>query len=117
MEVVGGWISGADARNLIVAAGLLAGALTAIVVLFRQPLIARPISWLGRTLIADPMTKVIHRALDEWADRVWHPRIAAIEEKVDRVQAQFENNGGATMRDCVDRIGEKVGAEPAPPPD
>ncbi len=115
MEVVGGWISGTDARNLVLAVGAIAAALTAIVVLFRQPLIARPIAWLGRTLIGDPLIKVMHRALDEWADRVWEPRVKAIEDKVDRVQAQFENNGGSTMRDRVDAIGRTVGA--GPPPD
>lgn len=108
------WISGQDARNVLLAAGAIAAALTAMLVLLRQPVVFGPIRWLGRTLIADPLTRVIHRALDEWATRVWGPRIDAIEEKVDQVRAQFDNNGGSTMRDRVDRISEKVGAEPPP---
>lgn len=108
------WISQRDGAALVIACGAIAAALTAVIVLLRQPIIYRPVLWLGRTLVADPLTKVMHRALDEWAAKVWEPRIEAIESKVDQVRAQFENNGGSTMRDRVDRISEKVGADPPP---
>lgn len=115
------WISQRDAQAVIIGAGVIAASLAAIIALFKQPVVARPLRWLGRVLISDPMTTVIHQALDEWASRVWDPRIAAIESKVDEVRAQFDNNGGSTMRDRVDAVASATGAPSAPrvgpPPD
>jgi len=108
------WISSADLRSLVIGAGVIAASQAAIIALFRQPAVSRPLRWLGRVLIADPMTKVMHQALDEWAAKVWEPRIEQIETKVDEVRDQFRNNGGSTMRDRVDAVAEATGANPAP---
>ena len=115
------WISQQDAQAVIIGAGVIAASIAAIIALFRQPVINRPLRWFGRVVIADPLTKVMHQALDEWAGKVWEPRIQGLESKVDEVRAQFSNNGGSTMRDRVDAAVEAAGGPPAPrvgpPPD
>lgn len=115
------WISQRDASAVIIGAGVLAASNAAIIALFRQPVVSRPLRWFGRVVIADPLTKVMHQALDEWAAKVWEPRIHGIEVKVDEVRDQFRNNGGSTMRDRVDAVAVATGAECAPgvgpPPD
>lgn len=108
------WISRQDAQSALIGAGIIAASLAAIIALFRQPVVSRPLRWFGRVVIADPLTKVMHQALDEWAAKVWEPRISGIEEKVDEVRDQFRNNGGSTMRDRVDAVAEVTGACPAP---
>lgn len=128
LAAVVGWISQQDATAVVIGCGVLAASLVAIIGLFRQPVVMRPIRWfggkigiIGRVLVGDPLTKVIHRALDEWAAKVWEPRIDGIEAKVDEVHAQFLNNGGSTAMDQLDAIGSAVGAKPrpkvGPPPD
>lgn len=115
------WISRQDAQAAVIGAGVLAASFAAIIALMRQPVINRPLRWFGRVVIADPLTKVMHQALDEWAAKVWEPRIQGLEVKVDEVRAQFSNNGGSTMRDRVDAAVEAAGGPPAPrvgpPPD
>ena len=108
------WISRQDAQSALIGAGIIAASQAAIIALFRQPVVSRPLHWFGRVVIADPLTKVMHQALNEWAAKVWEPRIQAIEEKVDEVRDQFRNNCGSTMRDRVDAVAEATGACSAP---
>ena len=79
------WISRQDAQSALIGAGIIAASLAADIALFRQPVVSRPLRWFGRVVVADPLTRVMHRALDEWAAKVWEPRIQGIEEKVDEV--------------------------------
>ena len=109
------WLSRQDAQSALIGAGIIAASQAAIIALFRQPVVSRPLRWFGRVVIADPLTKVMHQALDEWAAKVWEPRIQGIEEKVDEVRDQFRNNGGSTMRDRVDAVAEATGACSAAP--
>ena len=108
------WISRQDAKSALIGAGIIAASLAADIALFRQPVVSRPLRWFGRVVVADPLTRVMHQALDEWAAKVWEPRIQGIEEKVDEVRDQFRNNCGSTMRDRVDAVAEATGACSAP---
>ena len=108
------WISQRDLEAVVIGAGVIAASLAAIIALFKQPVINRPLRWFGRVVIADPLTKVMHQALDEWAAKVWEPRIQGIEHKVDEVRDQFRNNGGSTLRDRVDAAVEASGGPKAP---
>lgn len=99
--------SWAWAQGIVLTVGALCAALVGIVAAVRTISALRPVRWLARTLIGDPVIRAAHRVLDEWAERIILPRLAAVE-------AQFVNNGGSTLRDRVDATATAVGAAPAP---
>ena len=104
-----GVISVDDAKGLLIGAGATAAALVAITAMLRLPIVKRPALWLWRQLVGEPVAQWFHGMLDAWAtDSGLLPRI-------ERIEAQFDNNGGGSARDRLDAIGRAVGA-PDPPP-
>lgn len=107
------WISQQDASAVVIGFGVFCAAVTAVIVLFRQPVISGPLRWLGRVLLADPMAKVVHQALDEWAHTEGGP-VDKIDRRLASLEEQNVRNGGSTNRDRLNAIGVAVGAEPDP---
>lgn len=107
------WISQQDASALVIGLGVLCAAVTAVIVLFRQPVISRPLRWLGHVLVGDPLTKVIRQALDEWAHIEGGP-VDRIDRRLASLEEQNVRNGGSTNRDRLNAIGRAVGADPDP---
>ncbi len=101
--------SWAWAQGVVLTVGALCAALVGIVAAVRTISALRPVRWMARTLIGDPIARAARRELDEWAERTIIPRLAAVE-------AQFANNGGSTLRDRVDATAAAVGAASAPDP-
>lgn len=101
------WISQADAKALVIGAGVIAAAITAVIVLARTVLGSRPMRYVGRALIVAPL---LH-ALNEWAASP-----GGIYDRLGALEAQHHRNGGSTTRDRVEAIADAVGAAKPPPP-
>lgn len=119
MDIIA-WVSQQDAKALVIGCGVLAASLAAIIALFRQPVVTRPVRWfggklgiIGRVLIGDPLANVVHRALDEWA-RAEDGPVDKIDRRLASLEEQNVRNGGSTNRDRLNAIGRAVGAEPDP---
>lgn len=108
-----GWISAHDAQMAAATIGALCATVLAIAAVYRLPAVSRPLRWLGRTLIADPLTRLIHGALDGWAANPDGP-IATVGQRLSAVEAQLQPNGGSSLRDRVDATACAVGATPDP---
>lgn len=111
------WISRTDAQAIAITCGVLAGVVTALYGAYKVPIIGRPLRWIGRIIadvwrvaVADRMAWWLHRVLDSW----WTAK--DIEPRLAKIEAQFTNNGGSTLRDRVDATARAVGAAPAPLP-
>lgn len=107
------WISQDDTQAIIIGAGVFAASLAAVIALFRQPVVSRPLLWFGRVVIADPLAKVIRRALDEWAHTPDGP-VDKLNQRLSSLEEQNVRNGGSTNRDRLNAIGRAVGADPDP---
>jgi hypothetical protein len=107
------WISRQDAQAAVIGAGVLAASFAAIIALLRQPVINRPLRWFGRVVIADPLTKVVRQALDDWAHTTGGP-VDKIDKRLASLEEQNVRNGGSTNRDRLNAIGRAVGADPDP---
>lgn len=107
------WISAADSRTLAATIVAICGAIVAIVTVYRLPYINRPIRWVGRSLIAEPLQRVIHGALNAWADEPEGP-VQRIDRRLSDVESQLRTNGGSSLRDRVNVVGRQVGAPPDP---
>lgn len=77
--------------------GAVCGALVAVGALLTLLTKAKPVRWVGRTLVGDPVTKW-HRNQVSW---VVEPSLAEIRD-------QLRVNGGKSLRDRVDAIEDKV---------
>lgn len=103
-----GLISIDDAKSLLIGLGVTAAAIVSITALLRLSFVKRPILWLWRRLVGEPVARWFHGLLDAWAtDSGLLPRI-------ERIEGQFAKNGGSSARDRLDAIGRAVGA-PDPP--
>lgn len=80
--------------NIATAVAVLCGALVAVAAAARIPVVSRPIRWLGRTLIGDPISHAIGEALDR----------STLGHRVERVESQLLRNGGTSVRDAIDRL-------------
>lgn len=114
------WISREDGSAIALGAGAVAASLVAVIALFRQPVVYRPIRWFGRklgvigwVLVGDPLAKVIKRALDEWAHAEGSP-VQVMNERLISLENQNVRNAGSTNRDRLNAIGRAVGADPDP---
>jgi len=108
-----GGISSHDAQAFAIGAGIIAASITAVIVLFRQPVISTPIRWFGRVVISDPLTTVIHQALDLWAKTPDGP-VDRIDKRLSSLEEQNTRNNGSTTRDRINAVGRAVGADPDP---
>lgn len=115
-----GWISQQDASALVIGAGILAAAFTAIGVALKPIIRSRParglgaaLGTIGRVLIGDPLAKVVHRALDEWARTEGGP-VDKIDRRLASLEEQNVRNGGSTNRDRLNAIARAVDADPDP---
>lgn len=102
-----GALSGADALQILQTTAIIAAAVVAIATAAKLPIVSKPGRWLWRRLVAEPLAAWFHAVLDAWAERSVNPRLTWLED-------QFRNNGGSTLRDRVDTIGDAVGADPPP---
>lgn len=104
-----GWISQQDASALVIAIGLLAASLTAVVTAVRLPIISKPGRWIWRRLIGEPVTAWVNRTLDAWSERP-----DGVVQRLDRLEAQHHRNGGSSTRDRIEAIAQTVRAPPPP---
>lgn len=107
------WLSAHDAQMIAATIGAICATVLAVAAVYRLPAVNRPLRWLGRTLIADPLTRLIHTALDGWASNPDGP-IAAVGQRLAAVEAQLQPNGGSSLRDRVDATAQAVGAKADP---
>lgn len=77
--------------------GAVCGALVAVGALLTLLTKARPVRWVGRTLVGDPVTR-------------WHRNQVAwvVEPSLAEIRDQLRVNGGKSLRDRVDAIESKV---------
>lgn len=80
-------------QQLLTDIASVCGALLAIGAVVAAASRLRPVRWLWRNLVADPV--------GEWFDH----RVA---EAVAPIREQFTNNGGSTARDAIDRIEGRI---------
>lgn len=112
-----GFISAVDARMLLVTVGGAAAALVAIVAAFRLPVVSRPLLWLWRTLVANPVTTWLRGELTAIITLLLAPldaRVARIEGQVQRIEGQVFPNGGRSLYDRADAAAD-AGGRPKPP--
>lgn len=81
--------------SLLIELGTAAGALLAVFTLLAFVARAKPVRWVWRRLVAEPVT-------------TWHraQTLHVIEPMAAELRAQFVPNGGASLRDRVDRLEE-----------
>lgn len=76
-------------QQLVTDVASLLGALTAIAAVCAAAFRLRPVRWLGRTLIGDPIS---------------HWLRAELREQVQPIIAELKPNGGSSTRDAIDRL-------------
>jgi len=89
--------------------GAVCAALVATAAAFRLPVIRRPIQWLWRTLLADPVARWMKVVLREHTVEVVEPLIAPIRNDVAALKAQHHKDV-ATLEDQHDVIRTEVDA-------
>jgi hypothetical protein len=109
LAVVLGWVSEADAMAVVIACGVLAAALTAMASAVRLPIISRPGRWLWRRLVSEPAAAFLYRVLNGWADQE-----GGVFDRLANLERQHHRNGGSSTRDRIEKIAERVGADPPP---
>ena len=77
--------------------GAVCGALVAVGALLTLLTKAKPVRWVGRTLVGDPVT-------------AWHraQTLYVVEAAVAPIHEQLKPNGGQSVRDRVDTLEDKV---------
>ena len=83
----------ATAGSAIVAFGAVCGALAAVIVLLSLIAKAKPIKWVFRKLVGDPLT-AWHRTQTEYV----------VEGALGPIKEQLKPNGGQSLRDRVDIV-------------
>ena len=87
----------ATAGSAIVALGAVCGALAAVIVLLSLIAKAKPVKWVFRKLVGDPLTS-------------WHraQTLYVVEAAVAPIHEQLKPNGGQSVRDRVDILEGKL---------
>jgi len=88
-------------RDFAVLVASLAGAVVGLAACAKIPVISRPVHWLVRTLVTEPLSKAHHRSLDDWAETGLRPAMARIEHEI-------RTNDGSSLRDVANRVESSV---------
>lgn len=90
-------------RDSAIAIGAVCGALLTIAAATKLPLVNRPIHWMWRQFVSEPLDNWFGRVLAKHAepDRV---RLAEIDERLKVVEHEVRTNDGQSLRDVNDRV-------------
>lgn len=90
--------------SLLVDVGVAAGITTAILTAAAAVSRLRPIRWVWRRLVTEPMTAWLHATTAAAAEAVMAP----LRDQVRAIDHEMHPNGGDGLRDQVDRCVERV---------
>jgi hypothetical protein len=97
------WISADDARQLVITLGTIGGALVATAAALRLPVISRPIRWVWRRLVGEPVGHWFRALIREEVTTVLRP-----------VMHELLPNSGSSLRDRVNVLVDDAGGPPDP---
>jgi hypothetical protein len=63
----------------------------------------RPVRWVGRTLIGQPVIRAFRREVGEVVAPI-EAKVDALTHKVDAIDAELHPNHGSSLRDAVDLV-------------
>lgn len=86
-----------EVPTIVVDAGVAAGAIVAVLGLMAALTRLRPVRWIWRQLVADPVAEWFRREVGE-----------EIEASLGPVRAELQANGGSTVKDKVDALAADV---------
>lgn len=96
----------------------IAAFFAAATAIWRAPLVGRPVKWLGRTLVGDPVSawaqERVHEAVAEAVDvqsveighqlGLVHRKLDGAAQRIATIEGQVVHNGGTSMKDSLDRL-------------
>jgi transcriptional regulator GlxA family with amidase domain len=93
----------ATLRDTAIAIAAICGALVTIAAAAKLPFINKPIHWLWREMVSDPMRNWLGGVIEEHftPDR---DRLTAMEAKLAIVEHEVRTNDGQSLRDVADRV-------------
>lgn len=97
--------------DVAAAVATLAAGVTGLGVILRS----RPVRYMWRRLVAEPLTEWHERTTEAAATRVVAAHVAPLDERLQAVEAEFYPNGGASLRDQVNEI-KSIVQRLQPPP-
>ena len=94
------WI--ATMRDTAIAIGAVCGALLTIAAATKLPFVSKPLRWLWRELVSDPLRHWLGALIEEHftPDRA---RMVLMEQKLAVVEHEVRTNDGQSLRDVADR--------------
>lgn len=103
-------------RDSALAVAAVCGALVTIVAAAKLPLVQRPVLWVWRRLVAEPLAA--------WIDGLLHQHTQPLHDRLAVVEHEVIRNDGSSLRDAADRTEAQVHRisahlglqEPVPPP-
>lgn len=83
-------------RDSALAVAAVCGALVTIVAAAKLPLVQRPVLWVWRRLVAEPLAA--------WIDGLLHQHTQPLHDRLSAVEHEVRTNNGSSLRDVADRV-------------